>query len=181
MKKISLLKSLLSASLLSTAIAGTAQTETSFALLKSPEKTNVEIAAVAPIIVLKEATLITFHSGFPEATNIKWYNMAKGLLHASFNTPGKTNRAMYTKKGKLLYSISYYSKEMLPASVLQEVKDNYSDKSIFGITELNYNGQTVYELLLEDETSWTNIKIAGNEIKDKKVWKKAQPSTPAVL
>jgi hypothetical protein len=173
MKKISLLKSLLFASLLITAIAAAAQTEISFASLNSSKRTVMEIETVAPVTGLKEIALVNFHFSFPDATEVTWYNMDKGQLYVAFNTAGKQNRAMYNKKGKMFYKISYYSKEMLPASVLKTVKDNYCGKSIFGITEMSYNQQTVYELVLQDDTSWTNIKISGNQIIDEKVWKKA--------
>jgi hypothetical protein len=130
---------------------------------------------VAPVIALKETVLITFHSSFPTATEVTWYNMPKGCLYAAFNTPGKTVRAMFNKKGRMLYSISYYTKEMLPASVLQTVKDNYCGKSIYGITEISYNKEKVYALVLEDQTSWINIKIADNEIMEEKVYRRAKP------
>jgi hypothetical protein len=173
MKQISLLKSLLFASLLCTAISGVAQKEASFASLNSSKKTAVEIETLAPVTGLNKVALVNFHSSFPDATEVSWFNMKKGQLYVAFNTAGKKNRVVYNKKGKILYSISYYSKEMLPASVLQQVKDNYCGKSIFGITEISYNHETVYVLVLEDQTSWTDIKIAGNKIIEEKVWRKA--------
>lgn len=173
MKKISLLKSLLFASLLCTAVDAAAQTEASFASLNSSKRTAVEITTVGPVIGLKETALVNFHSSFPDATEVTWYNMRKGQFYVAFNTPGKSNRAMYNRKGKLVYSISYYTKEMLPTSVLQKVKDNYCGKSIFGIIQISYNQGTVYELVLQDDTSWTDIKISGNQIIEEKVWKKA--------
>lgn len=173
MKKISLLQSLLFASLLGIAIAGTAQTGASFASLNSSKKPAMEIETVEPVSGLNETARVNFHSTFPDATEVTWYNMAKGQFYVAFNTAGKKNRAMYSKKGKMLYKISYYLKEMLPASVLQKMKDNYCGKSIFGITEISYNHETVYELVLQDDTSWTDIKISGNQIIDEKVWKKA--------
>ena len=158
MKKISLLKSLLFASLLSTAIAGAAQTEASFASLNSSKKTGLEIETGVPVTGLKETALVNFNSSFPDATEVTWYNMDKGQLYVAFNTAGKKSRALYNKKGKMLYAISYYSKEMLPASVLQKVKDNYCGKSVFGITEISCNHETVYVLVMEDQTSWKNAK-----------------------
>jgi len=175
MKKISLLKSLLFACLLCTFISAAAQSESSYASLTSSKKKIVEIGDLTAVSGTKETALITLNSTFPDATEISWYNMAKDLLYVAFNTPGKTNRAMFDKKGKMLYNISYYSKEMLPVSVLQKVKDNYYGKSIFGIIEISYNQETVYELVLEGKTTWTNIKIVGNEIMSEKVWRKAKP------
>ena len=172
MKKISLLKSLLFASLLGTAIAADAQTETSFAPLNSSKKTILEIGTAASVLVVKETTLTNFHSTFPDATEVNWYNMEKGHLYVAFNTGGKKNRAVYNKKGQMVYKISYYFKEMLPASVLEKVKANYCGKSIFGIIEISYDNETVYELVLQDDTFWTHIKIAGNEIMEEKVWRK---------
>ena len=173
MKKISLLKLLLFVSLLCTGFAAAAQTEASYAALNSSKKTTLKVGTVASMMGLKETVLISLQSSFPDATAVTWYNMAKGHLYVAFNIPGKTSRAMFDKKGKMLYSISYYSKEMLPASVLQKVNDNYCGKSIFGITEISFDHETVYELVLEDKTSWTDVKIVGNKIIEEKVWKKA--------
>jgi hypothetical protein len=175
MKKISLLKSLLFASSLFSTIAGVAQSDVSFASVNSSKKPIVEIATGTTLPVIKETTLASFHSSFPDAKNVAWFDMDNGVLYVVFNTPGKANRAVFDKKGKLIYSLSYYFKEMLPLSVLQNVKANFCGKSIFGVTEIRKDHETVYEIVLEDETSWTHIKIAGDEITKENVWRKVQP------
>ena len=170
-----LLKSMLFTSFLCTAIAANAQTEASFASINSPNKKLIKIGTDAPEAVSKGKALTAFQSDFPQATEATWYNNANDASYVVFNTQGKTNRAMFNKKGRMLYRISYYYKEMLPASVVKKVNDTYRDKTIFGITEINYNNDTVYVLVLEDKTHWTNITIAGDNITDEKIWTKTKP------
>ena len=175
MKKISLLQSLLFTSLLTTTIAAKAQADVSFVSLNPAKNTLMAIGTIAPAITLNAKALTAFHSSFPGATNVAWSDNTDGLVYVVFNTLGKTNRAMFNKKGKMLYSISYYRQEMLSNSLIEKVLDNYPGKSIYGITETSCNHETIYQLVLEDKTSWTDVKISGNEIIEERVWRKTQP------
>jgi hypothetical protein len=81
----------------------------------------------------------------------------------------------FDKKGRISYSISYYKKEMLPFAILQLMNDKYPGKSIFGATEINNNAGTTYVLVLEGNTTWVDVTIAGNQVQDEQEWHKSRP------
>ncbi|HEU4633131.1 MAG TPA: hypothetical protein VFS22_04055, partial [Flavisolibacter sp.] len=89
---------------------------------------------------------------------------------AFFETPGKKNKAGFDKKGKLVYTISNYKEEQLPVPVLLKVKQAYFGRSIFGVTEVNYQGKTAYIIVLEDKTTWLHIKIIGDEMEEEHLY-----------
>jgi len=113
---------------------------------------------------LNEKAVTVFNTKFTNATNIVWTTIGKNMPYVYFETPGKTHRAAFTKKGKLLYTISYYHEAQLPSNVLFQVKDTYFGKSIFCVTEVNVDEKTAYLIILEDKTSWLHIKIVDGEM-----------------
>jgi hypothetical protein len=174
MKKITFLKLTLFTSLLFSMVAAQAQSENTLASLNPAKKKIVETGSVVSDAGPKGTYLSTFQASFPDATEINWHSYANDLPCVVFNTTGKMNRVFFNKKGKIAYVVSYYSKEMLPAAVLQTMEDFYRDKSIFGVTQISCNNKTAYVLALEDKTSWTDVTIIDNKIESKQVWEKAQ-------
>ena len=116
-----------------------------------------------------ERVLNTFNKMFKNATKVFWTAENKGHPMVYFETPGKKHRAGFDKKGNLVYTISYYQEEQLPQPILLRVKETYFGKSIFCVTEVNYDGKTAYLIILEDKTSWLHIKIVGDEMVEEKV------------
>lgn len=172
MRKIPFLKPVLFTFLLFSAFTIQAQTQYAVASLSPSKELPIEIGGNAANAGLKRTPVTTFQSAFPDATEVSWSN-TNGISYVFFKTPNKMNRVFFNKKGKISYTISYYSKELLPTSILKQVKNIYSDKTIFGVTEIGCDNQTAYQIVLEDETSWTNITIVDNEIQDEQVWVKA--------
>ena len=174
MKKNTLFNSMLLSSLLFMILAAHAQAQDAIASLNFSTKKIMDIGSSTPDAAVKATPLNTFHSIFPEATEDRWYADDKGFTNVYFKTTGKTNRVCFNKKGKIIYSISYYQKEMLPVWVLQKVNDLYADKTIFGVTETTDHNGTTYVLVLEGKTSWVDVTITGNEIQDEQVWDKSK-------
>jgi len=151
-----------------------AQNQPTFATLNPAKMKGVGTGSYAFNASPTEACLDHFHSAFPDATKVMWYTDNKGLPYVVFTRQGKADRVFFDRKGRICYSMSYYSEEMLPTQILQLVKNTYYDKSIFGVTEIFYNNATTYVIVLEDKTSWLEIKIADDEIKEQKAMMKVR-------
>jgi hypothetical protein len=124
--------------------------------------------AVAP----NEKAENMFKKMFGNAANVSWAPEDKGQSLVYFETPGKKNRAGFDKKGNLVYTISNYREEQLPQDILLKVKESYFGRSIFCVTEVNYDGKTAYLIVLEDKTTWLHIKIVGDEMIEEKLFTK---------
>lgn len=176
MRHKTLLLQLLISSMLVLFVNSKAQSQNAIASLNLSQKEKMMELGNEPNVTPSGATpLNTLHSMFPEVTDDNWYTEKKGFTTVYFKTPGKTNRVLFDKKGKIVYTISYYQKEMLPVWVLQKMNEKYAGKNIFGVTETNDNNGTSYVLVLEDQSNWFDVTIVGNEIQDVQVWNKSTP------
>ena len=135
-------------------------------------KQGIEMGSVKTMASPADKAAIVLSAMFSNATNVTWSKYGKSLPFAYFETPGKKHRAGFDKKGNLVFLINYYREEHLPAEILLRVKETYFGKSIFCVTEVNYEGKTAYLIVLEDKTSWLHIKIIGDEMTEEKTFLK---------
>ena len=61
-------------------------------------------------------------------------------------------------EGNFLSSLRYYKEDMLPLSILHQLKKKYSKRSVFGVTELIVGTDVAYFIKLEDEKTWLTVK-----------------------
>jgi hypothetical protein len=166
MNKHSFFSSIFLASLLAGSAIAYSQVNNSLTI--SPDairKAGGSLPAAAP----NEKAENMFKKMFGNGTNVSWAPENKGQSLVYFETPGRTNRASFDKKGNLVYTISSYREEQLPQDVLLRVKGTYFGRSIFCVTEVNYDGKTAYLIVLEDKTTWLHIKIVGDEMIEEKL------------
>jgi hypothetical protein len=64
----------------------------------------------------------------------------------------------YDKEGNFLSSIRYYSEKNLPVNVLVRLQKKYTDKKVFGVTEVTSDNVVEYYIKLEDESNWITVK-----------------------
>jgi hypothetical protein len=174
MKKITFLKPALFTSMLISVAFAQAQNNDAIASLNLPKNKIIENGNITSDAAPKGTPRATFHAAFPDATEVSWFSYAKGLACVAFNTTGKMNRVFFDRKGRIAYLLSYYSKEMLPLSVLNTINQNYGNTSVFGVTEIRCEHKIAYIVALEDKTSWTDLTIIDNKIEGTEVWRKAQ-------
>lgn len=121
-------------------------TATSFANNVDPSTDNVN-----------EKVLRAFQETFPVVNEVKWKEYSN-YYTVSFKQHDIQSEVRYDKEGNFLSSLRYYKEDMLPLSVLHQVKKKYSKKSIFGVTELIVGTEVAYFVKLEDEKTWLTIK-----------------------
>ena len=106
---------------------------------------------------VNEKVLKAFNETFPVVNEVKWkeYNT---YYTVSFKQHNIQSEVRYDKEGNFLSSLRYYKEDMLPLSVLHQIKKKYTTKSIFGVTELIVGTDVAYFIKLEDEKTWLTVK-----------------------
>jgi len=113
-------------------------------------------AATPPAI--SEKVLKVFKETFTTAENVTWEKFENKTYQANFNQSEIIVKAMFDNDGNLLETIRYYGEKNLPINVLAKVKKKYTDKEIFGVTELISETEVSYYITLKDEKNWVIVK-----------------------
>ena len=120
-----------------------------------------------------EKVLDAFNKTFPNVKELAWTENDQSY-EVKFKQNEILSRVTYDKQGNILKSLRYYYEQGLPLLVLSKVKNKFSDKKIFGVTEESSDEGTFYHIILEDEKHWINITADGyGSIKVDKKYNKA--------
>jgi hypothetical protein len=106
---------------------------------------------------VNEKVLRSFQETFPVVEEVKWKEY-DNFYTVSFKQNAILSEVRYDKEGNFLSSLRYYKEDMLPLSVLHQLKKKYAKKTIFGVTELIVGSDVAYFVKLEDEKTWLTIK-----------------------
>ena len=141
------------------------------------KKLFITLAAIycALIVVAapNEKVLNTFKTTFPNAQSVIWADDNQSYV-AYFSLNNIKCRLWYNADGVVIKSIRYYSAAELPPFIRSSVDHKYSDKKIFGVTEVTSEEGLEYNIVLEDETHWYDITSDGSgNISMKNKFKKA--------
>ncbi|MEJ7736212.1 MAG: hypothetical protein WKF97_02195 [Chitinophagaceae bacterium] len=108
-----------------------------------------------------EKVLKIFQATFKSPEEVKWYDHADHF-DVSFVQSGIRSNVRYDKDGSFMSSTRYYSEQQLPTNILTKLKNRYSDKKIFGVTEITSSEEINFYVKLEDDKNWTTLKINTN-------------------
>jgi|SRR5690606_7689549 hypothetical protein len=103
-----------------------------------------------------DKVLKSFNETFAGATQVSWTQVANHY-EAFFISGDVKTRALLDHKGRILQTIRYYGKELLPASVADAVTENYKNKEIFAITEVQNKYGTNYRIVLKDQKQYLHL------------------------
>jgi len=104
-----------------------------------------------------EKVLESFNQTFKEAKGAAWAENIAGF-DVYFTYDEIDTRIWYDNDGNILRTQRYYGEQKLPPFLLGKLKKQYSDKSIFGVTEVSDNEGVVYYIKMEDKKNWVTIK-----------------------
>lgn len=106
---------------------------------------------------VNEKVLAAFNKTFQDAQDVTWTETA-----TSYEVAFKQNtiqvRVNYDMEGNILNTLRYYGEENLPLMVLSKIKTRFTDKTIFGVTEISSEEGTYFHVVLEDAKSWVEVK-----------------------
>jgi hypothetical protein len=105
-----------------------------------------------------EKVLKTFKQTFTQAENVVWSDVENTYL-VKFTQQGIQTSVKYDEDGNFISSLRYYLSDQLPIDILCKLKKKYADKTIFGVTENVIGDDVNYYVKLEDDKTWTTVKI----------------------
>lgn len=103
-----------------------------------------------------EKVLDAFNKTFPNVKEVAWTENDHSY-EVKFKQNQILSKITYDQDGNILKTLRYYYEQDLPLLVLSKVKNKFSDKKIFGVTEESTDEGTYYHIILEDEKHWINI------------------------
>jgi hypothetical protein len=157
---------LFAAALVLTAYTSNAQQIGSVASSVNPVYGRYEAPAAEKTLAASEvnATALThFTSHNKSASGAVW--TANGNLQSVYFTSNNARmRSTYNEKGKLQYTLGYYTLAQSPKSIRDLVKADYSKMTVVLVTEVNRRGKEKYHLVkMEDEKSFLTIRVLNGE------------------
>jgi hypothetical protein len=105
---------------------------------------------------ISDKLLAAFHQTFPDAQQVKWAEQ-EDKYTVNFKQNDILTKIEYDKDGNFLSSLRYYTEKNLPINVLCRLQKKYSDKKVFGVTEMTTDSGVEYYIKLEDESSWITV------------------------
>jgi hypothetical protein len=103
-----------------------------------------------------EKVLEAFNKTFPNVKEVAWTENEHSF-EVKFKQNEILSRVTYDADGNILKTLRYYYEQNLPLLILSKVKNKFSDKKIYGVTEEASDEGTFYHIILEDEKHWINI------------------------
>ena len=100
----------------------------------------------------------SFVISYPNATDPKWVKYYGGFV-VYFNRDGIRYKVYYTRTGEHKCTIRQYSAEDMPLEMRELVESAFKDYCVFLVTEVTKRGKTRYEIKIEDDSSFKEIKI----------------------
>jgi hypothetical protein len=111
----------------------------------------------APADEVTEKVLTAFETSFKDAKQVSW-DQHNDLYEVKFTHNDINSRITYDGEGNILRTTRYYSEAQLPLFVRAKMKEKFSTKKVFGVTEVSSQDELAYYIVLEDAKSWTTIK-----------------------
>lgn len=105
---------------------------------------------------ISDKLLTAFKQTFPDAKEVRWAEQGDKYT-VNFKQGDILTRIEYDKEGEFLSSIRYYTEKSLPVSLLCRLQKKYSDKKIFGVTEMTTESTVEYYIKVEDANNWYTI------------------------
>jgi hypothetical protein len=106
----------------------------------------------------------SFVSLYSNATEPKWVKYYGGYV-VYFLRDGIRYKIYYTRMGDHKCTIRQYSAENMSLEMRQLVETSFKDYSVFLVTEVTKRNKTRYEIKIEDESSFKEIRIEDGGIR----------------
>jgi hypothetical protein len=136
---------------------------------KNPSRTDDKIIAdmrnqglnkVKPFYLneISSKAMRSFVSSYWDATDPKWVKYSDGYV-VYFMRGSIRYKVYYTPDGDVQCTIRQFTVEDMPRDIRQMVESTYADYSIFQVHAVTSMEKTRYEIKIEDDDSFKEIKI----------------------
>jgi hypothetical protein len=125
---------------------------------------------------VSQKILQSFKLSFPNAEQVKWTEHKDGYV-VNFVDNSIQARILYGENAEFIASIRYYSFQNLPLNLLVKLSNKYPGKSFFGVTEITTEAGVVYQVVMQDEENWYQVRVgSGGDMNVIDKFKKASKS-----
>ena len=124
-----------------------------------------------PTIVVTAGTMVNevmdkaFKKAFPEAKNLKWYDLDKKYL-ARFIENDMKHQTLFSQKGYLNYDISYGEEKHLPAAIRDRIQGSYEDFRITHVANYKLAGRSIWMTNLESLNHMVLVRLEDDEMEE---------------
>lgn len=101
----------------------------------------------------------------------RWYKISDGF-QVEFEETGHPYTVYYDEKGNWAGSIRVLGEKELPVDIRRLVRSTYLDYSIFWAQEIQRGEALIYDVHIESDTSWKDLLIQDDEIREWKAFSK---------
>ena len=123
------------------------------------------VKVTASLRKIPNSTWKGFSTYFNDAENPRWFRLNKDYL-VKFMIYDEENRALFSKKGTLIYHISYGYEKSLPENMLEQVKNSYSQYEITHAIKVTESGRVIWVINLEDEKNIILLRMEDGEMEE---------------
>ncbi|HEX5150572.1 MAG TPA: hypothetical protein VFW07_03930 [Parafilimonas sp.] len=163
--------------LISLDLSGTAQSFSQVALHKYENATSTSISLITDASVTNNTAVIfnlktvassikvqrSFITYFGENAENNWSIVGKYFLNR-FHSNGLLINALFTKNGRLIYTITYGTEKNLPADIRKIVKREYYDYTITMAIEVKENGRDIWVIKLDSPSEQMTVRVEDHEM-----------------
>jgi len=107
----------------------------------------------------------SFSSYFAYPENPRWFRANKNYL-VKFMIYNEQNRALFTRRGNLVYHISYGYENNLPEDLRNQIKNSYSGYEISRAIRVTESNRTIWVVNLEKGKELVLIRIEDDEMEE---------------
>lgn len=130
-----------------------------------PVKTTTIISSDEENNPGENVVISNFSSLFPNASQPKWA-VSGGNNFVSFLNAGRKATASFTSKGSLNYVLTSCGTENLPSGFNKSIKKYYAGYQLFNATEIKAYGETAYQAVLENATTFVTLKYTTDGMEE---------------
>lgn len=140
------------------------------ASLTKTEKAGIDINHASPALhkspaapILNPKAAARFKARFPGAQSPVW-TQKEGYLFVNFILNGQKASAVFTERGRIMYSIISLHQTGFPEIIKDEINETYPSYSVIYAKRITRGYDTVYEVILENCSDYVIIHSGEEEI-----------------
>jgi hypothetical protein len=130
-----------------------------------PVKTLPPVVITATNTKVPEKVWQNFKDYFANAESPKWYEMNKKYL-VEYMTDEDINRALFTKRGSLVYNISYGYEKNLPDDIRVAIKGSYLEYDVTRAIMVSEADRIIWVVNLESKENLVMVRCENGEMEE---------------
>lgn len=111
-----------------------------------------------PGLKIPEKIQKVFHQEFPDIENPVFHQSGDTYSVYFKNGNNSSERVYYNSDAEMVETVKYYTQNELEPFIRGKVYRKYKGKTIFNVTEVQSNTEHFYEIILQGNKTWYDVK-----------------------